>query len=96
MCELRSLGVSIAVDDFGTGYSALSYLQRLPLDYLKIDQSFVREISEGTSSIRLAQAIVTMAHGLSVKVAAEGVETERQLAALRHLGCVCRNRHLAA
>lgn len=87
ICELRSLGISIAVDDFGTGYSALSYLQRLPVDYLKIDQSFVKEIPGGTNAIPLVQAIVTMAHGLGVKVTAEGVETQQQLAALRQLGC---------
>jgi diguanylate cyclase (GGDEF)-like protein/PAS domain S-box-containing protein len=87
LSELRSLGVGIAVDDFGTGYSALSYLHRLPADYLKIDQSFVKEISGGTNSIRLVKAIVTMAHGLGIKVTAEGVETEQQLAVLRQLGC---------
>ena len=87
ICELRALGVSIAVDDFGTGYSALSYLHRLPVDYLKIDQSFVKEISGGTNSVRLVQAIVTMAHGLGVKVTAEGVETEEQMVVLRQLGC---------
>jgi len=85
--DLRSLGVSIAVDDFGTGYSALGYLQRLPVDYLKIDQSFVKEISGGANSIRLVQAIVTMAHSLGVKVTAEGVETEEQMGVLRRLGC---------
>ena len=85
--DLRALGVSIAVDDFGTGYSALSYLQRLPVDYLKIDQSFVKEISGGANSIRLVQAIVTMAHSLGVKVTAEGVETEEQMGVLRRLGC---------
>jgi EAL domain-containing protein (putative c-di-GMP-specific phosphodiesterase class I) len=87
MAELRALGVSMAIDDFGTGYSALSYLQQLPVDYLKIDQSFVQEISDGTHPPRLIQAIVTMAHGLGIKVTAEGVETEQQLAALRQLGC---------
>jgi diguanylate cyclase (GGDEF)-like protein/PAS domain S-box-containing protein len=87
MAELRALGVSIAIDDFGTGYSALSYLQQLPVDYLKIDRSFVQEISGGTNPPRLIQAIVTMAHGLGIKVTAEGVETEQQLAALREMGC---------
>ena len=87
MAELRDLGVSIAIDDFGTGYSSLSYLQRLPVDYVKIDQSFVREIVDGMVPPRLVQAIVMMAHGVGMKVTAEGVETEQQLAALRQLGC---------
>ena len=87
MAELRALGVSIAIDDFGTGYSALSYLQQLPIDYLKIDRTFVHEISGGANPRRLVQAIVTMAHALGINVTAEGVETEQQLATLRQLGC---------
>ena len=87
MAALRALGVSIAIDDFGTGYSALSYLQQLPADYVKIDQSFVREMSSGTSPARLVQAIVRMAHALGLKVTAEGIETQAQLAALRQFGC---------
>jgi diguanylate cyclase (GGDEF)-like protein/PAS domain S-box-containing protein len=87
MADLRALGVSIAIDDFGTGYSALSYLQQLPVDYVKIDQSFVREMSSGTSPARLVQAIVRMAHALGLKVTAEGIETQAQLAALREFGC---------
>ncbi len=87
MAELRSLGVSIAIDDFGTGYSALSYLQQLPVDFVKIDQSFVREMSHGANPARLVQAIVRMAHGLGLKVTAEGIETQAQLTALRQFGC---------
>lgn len=87
MAELRTLGVSMAIDDFGTGYSALSYLQQLPVDFLKIDWTFVQEISSGTNPPLLIQGIVTLAHNLGIKVTAEGVETEQQLAALRQLGC---------
>jgi EAL domain-containing protein (putative c-di-GMP-specific phosphodiesterase class I) len=77
----------MAIDDFGTGYSALSYLQQLPVDFLKIDWTFVQEISSGTNPPLLIQGIVTLAHNLGIKVTAEGVETEQQLAALRQLGC---------
>jgi EAL domain-containing protein (putative c-di-GMP-specific phosphodiesterase class I) len=87
MADLRALGITIAIDDFGTGYSTLSYLQHLPVDYIKIDQSFVREMSGGSSPARLVQAIVRMAHALDLKVTAEGVETSAELAALRHFGC---------
>ena len=86
LTELRALGVSVAVDDFGTGYSALSYLQQLPVDYIKIDQSFVRQMSEKNPS-RLVQAIVRMAHGLGLKVTAEGVETKTQMDGLTRFGC---------
>ena len=87
LADLRALGVSIAIDDFGTGYSSLSYLHRLPVDYVKIDQSFVREIAGGAGPPRLVQAIITMSHALGMKVTAEGIETGEQLAALRQLGC---------
>jgi len=87
LADLRALGVSIAIDDFGTGYSALSYLQSLPVDHLKIDRSFIKEISSKANPGRLVQAIVTMAHSLGIRVTAEGVETEQQLSALRRLGC---------
>jgi predicted signal transduction protein with EAL and GGDEF domain len=88
LTQLRNLGVSISIDDFGTGYSSLSYLQKLPVTSLKIDKSFVREITEKSkNTLPLIQAIVDLAHGLGLHVVAEGVETERQLHALRNAGC---------
>ncbi|MEP7353462.1 MAG: EAL domain-containing protein, partial [Acidobacteriota bacterium] len=86
--ELRDLGITLAIDDFGTGYSSLSYLQRLPVSKVKIDQSFVREITaDCKSTIPVIQAIIGLAHGMGLTVVAEGVETERQLHTLRVLGC---------
>lgn len=85
--RLRAMNVRLEIDDFGTGYSSLSYLQRLPFDTLKIDRSFVRDLSHGSDSIDIAKAIVEMAHSLRLEVIAEGVETEEQLCQLRELGC---------
>jgi EAL domain-containing protein (putative c-di-GMP-specific phosphodiesterase class I) len=85
--QLRDLGVTMAIDDFGTGYSSLSYLQKLPVASVKIDLSFVRDISEAASTIPVIQAIIDLAHGMGLKVVAEGVETEHQLQTLRGLGC---------
>jgi len=87
MDRLRALGVSISIDDFGTGYSSLSYLRRLPIDTLKIDQSFLKELETDSNTMPLVQAIVALAHGLGLCVVAEGVETEKQLEVLRAVGC---------
>ena len=87
MLELKELGVHIALDDFGTGYSSLSYLRYFPIDTLKIDRSFVNEITLDENSVAIAEAIIVMAHRLHFTVIAEGVETEQQLAVLRELGC---------
>ncbi|WP_339479912.1 MULTISPECIES: putative bifunctional diguanylate cyclase/phosphodiesterase [unclassified Pseudomonas] len=85
--QLRDLGVKLAIDDFGTGYSSLSYLKRIPVDYVKIDQAFIRGLGEGSVDVAITRAIIAMAHGLSLKVVAEGVERQEQLEFLRNERC---------
>lgn len=84
---IRAMGVSIAIDDFGTGFSSLSYLARLPLDALKIDRSFVVDMTASPQGLSLVATIINLAHSLKLNVVAEGVETEEQLRLLRLLGC---------
>ncbi|RZL11133.1 MAG: bifunctional diguanylate cyclase/phosphodiesterase [Rubrivivax sp.] len=84
---IASQGVSIALDDFGTGYSALSYLTRFPVDTLKIDRSFIKDLPGDRSSAELVKAIVSLGHSLNMNLVAEGVETREQAAHLENLGC---------
>jgi diguanylate cyclase (GGDEF)-like protein/PAS domain S-box-containing protein len=84
---LKRRGIELSIDDFGTGYSSLAYLQRFPIDKVKIDIAFVRNITGNTSEATIAQTIIQMAHSLKMKAIAEGVETPGQLAYLRHHGC---------
>ena len=84
---VRNAGMSISLDDFGTGYSSLAYLQRHPIDVVKIDRAFVRGLTVGSKNHALCRAIVTMAHDLGMKVVAEGVETETERDLLRDAGC---------
>lgn len=87
LMELKKLGVKLSLDDFGTGYSSLSYLKRLPFDKVKIDQSFVHDITTSQSDNVIVKVIVSMAHGLGLKVIAEGVETEAQCEIMRSSVC---------
>ncbi|MBB2753326.1 UNVERIFIED_ORG: diguanylate cyclase (GGDEF)-like protein [Rhizobium aethiopicum] len=87
MRALRETGIVIALDDFGTGYSSMSYLADLPLDKLKIDQSFVRRMRGNPTMLEIVRAIISLAHGLKLQVVAEGVETETEAEALQRLGC---------
>jgi diguanylate cyclase (GGDEF)-like protein len=85
--QLRRMGISVAIDDFGVGYSSLSYLRRFPIDKLKIDRSFVRDLPTSATDESIVKAIISLAHSVSLQVVAEGVETEEQLEFIRLLGC---------
>ena len=87
LVRLRELGVRIAVDDFGTGYSSLAQLKRFPIDVLKIDQGFIRDIPQSEDDMAISAAIIAMGHSMGLSVLAEGVETEGQLAFLHERGC---------
>ena len=85
--KLSEMGVRVSVDDFGTGYSSMSYLRRFPIDNLKIDRGFVRDLMTRADDASIVQAIISLAHSLRLKVVAEGVETPEQLDSLRAMGC---------
>jgi diguanylate cyclase len=85
--DLSRMGVIVSIDDIGTGYSSMSYLRRFPIDKLKIDRSFINELTTSSDAASIVKAIISLAHSLRLKVVAEGVETEEQLQQLRELGC---------
>lgn len=87
LCELKNMGLRLAIDDFGTGYSSLSYLKSFPMDKLKIDQSFVKDISTGGDNSAIVKAIINLGHSLNLRVIAEGVETKEQLDFLTAHNC---------
>src|SRR5262249_57203930 len=87
LAQLKNLGVAIATDDFGTGYSSLSSLHRFSFDKIKIDRSFIADLSAGSGAIAIVRAVTSLANSLGIVVTAEGVETEEQLKRLRAEGC---------
>jgi EAL domain-containing protein (putative c-di-GMP-specific phosphodiesterase class I) len=87
LLAFRDAGIQVSLDDFGTGYSSLSYLKKFDIDYLKIDQAFVRNLAPESQDMALCEAIIVMAHKLGIKVVAEGVETEVQRDLLTAAGC---------
>ena len=87
LSKLMDIGVSISIDDFGTGYSSLSYLKHFPVNFLKIDRSFVADMLSDKNTYSIIRAIIDIAHALQLKVIAEGVENQAQLDMLMNLGC---------
>ncbi len=85
--KLQSMGIKVSIDDFGTGYSSLAYLRDLPIDKIKIDRSFIKEVASNDSDLTIVKSMIDLSHGLGKRVLAEGVETVEQLNLLRHLGC---------
>lgn len=87
LLQYRDAGIQVSIDDFGTGYSSLAYLNKFDIDYLKIDRSFIKNITTESNALSLSEAIIVMAHKLGLKVVAEGVETEQQFQLLKKAGC---------
>ena len=87
LARLSAAGIQVSIDDFGTGYSAMAYLKRLDIDTLKIDRSFVRDLTTDPGDLAITEAIIAMAHKLDIKVVAEGVETLAQQERLSAAGC---------
>ena len=87
LADLSAYGVGIHIDDFGTGYSSLSYLAELPVQTLKIDQSFVRRLTNSVTNARVVQAIIALGKAMELTVIAEGIESEQQLKLVRKFGC---------
>jgi EAL domain-containing protein (putative c-di-GMP-specific phosphodiesterase class I) len=85
--RLKALGTRVSIDDFGTGYSSLGYLKRFPVDYVKIDRSFIGELRDGDVDTEIVRAVIRLSAAIGMRAVAEGVETEGQLRALRELGC---------
>jgi EAL domain-containing protein (putative c-di-GMP-specific phosphodiesterase class I) len=87
LIQLKKLGLRLAMDDFGTGYSSLSYLKKFPIDVIKIDRSFIKDIPANQDDMEITSAVIAMAHKLKLEVVAEGIETTEQLAVLRRQRC---------
>jgi len=85
--QVKEMGIAVALDDFGTGFSSLSYLVQLPIDSLKIDRSFIMQMTNNSSSLAVVSAVISLAHAFNLKVVAEGVETQEQANLLRLLKC---------
>ncbi|MDH0648342.1 EAL domain-containing protein [Pseudomonas sp. GD03858] len=87
LAQLQGMGVATAVDDFGTGYSSLAYLRALPIDHLKIDRAFIKDLPGDDDAVAIARAIIDLGHALGFRITAEGIETQEQYDFLRHAGC---------
>ncbi|EQD71382.1 diguanylate cyclase/phosphodiesterase with PAS/PAC and GAF sensor(s), partial [mine drainage metagenome] len=96
LAALRETGIEVAIDDLGTGYSSLAYLKHLPVDVVKIDRGFVAGLGVDRADALIVEAVIHVAHGLGLRVVAEGVETESQLEAVRALGCDAAQGYLLA